>query len=319
MSENRTKRPGRALAWAAGCVALLIGIVLGGGAVAMYWMQGGELPFLPGETATPVPILVIAEATPVPTATPTPRPAPTATPVPTPTPVPLPTDEPVAAAVDVDAVDAAEMGEAREIAFTVERNGAEMSVRLAISVDEFLTPAWFRDNYASMYKLSGTEAAAKLTLRGMAGPVISPDEALTVYFVNDRGEVISGQPLMDLPMGGSYGEKIGAGGEKAFYKRITLGEAQGEIALLLVEYPGGNGPERLYFRLTETFSRLAVGSKGEAVSRLQRRLIALGYLAGEADGDFGEATAEAVKVAQAVFGMQETGIATPEFQERLFE
>jgi len=87
----------------------------------------------------------------------------------------------------------------------------------------------------------------------------------------------------------------------------------------VVEYQGENGPERLYFRLTETFSRLAVGSKGEAVSRLQRRLIALGYLAGEADGDFGEATAEAVKVAQAVFGMPETGIATPEFQERLFE
>ena len=44
---------------------------------------------------------------------------------------------------------------------------------------------------------------------------------------------------------------------------------------------------------TETPGTLAAGAKGEEVVRLQTRLKELGYLKGEADGDFGNATRNA--------------------------
>ena len=58
---------------------------------------------------------------------------------------------------------------------------------------------------------------------------------------------------------------------------------------------------------------------GEAVEKLQNRLIELGYLAeGSADGAYGNMTYTAILKAQKAFGMTEDGIATPAFQEKLF-
>lgn len=57
---------------------------------------------------------------------------------------------------------------------------------------------------------------------------------------------------------------------------------------------------------------LKKGSTGEAVKALQERLISLGYLSGAADGDFGPATAQAVKDFQLVHNLTEDGIAGPE-------
>ena len=63
---------------------------------------------------------------------------------------------------------------------------------------------------------------------------------------------------------------------------------------------------------------LSVGSKGEDVKRLQQALIDRGYLVGNADGIFGNKTAEAVKKAQADFGMPQNGAADAALQEKLF-
>ena len=57
---------------------------------------------------------------------------------------------------------------------------------------------------------------------------------------------------------------------------------------------------------------LKKGSTGEAVKALQERLISLGYLSGTADGDFGPATAQAVKDFQLVNNLTEDGVAGPE-------
>lgn len=63
---------------------------------------------------------------------------------------------------------------------------------------------------------------------------------------------------------------------------------------------------------------LADGSHGEAVTKLQRALKALGYYKGGSDGTFGEETQAAVYRFQLANGLQETGIADSAVQLRLY-
>ena len=65
-------------------------------------------------------------------------------------------------------------------------------------------------------------------------------------------------------------------------------------------------------------ARLELGSTGDGVVQLQERLIALGYLSGTADGNFGSNTKTAVKRFQAALGLSQTGVATVTLQEKLF-
>ncbi len=77
------------------------------------------------------------------------------------------------------------------------------------------------------------------------------------------------------------------------------------LATLRVLY-SGNAPESELLR-----SNLSNGSKGESVTRLQNRLLALGYLSRESsvDGDYGSTTANAVRLFQKTAGGSETGSA----------
>lgn len=67
------------------------------------------------------------------------------------------------------------------------------------------------------------------------------------------------------------------------------------------------------------YETLEKGSKGEAVKQLQQYLIALGFLKGNADGDFGNKTAEAVTEFQQSNDIEATGIADTETQKKLVE
>ncbi|MGJ4851912.1 peptidoglycan-binding protein [Bacillota bacterium Meth-B3] len=60
------------------------------------------------------------------------------------------------------------------------------------------------------------------------------------------------------------------------------------------------------------------GSKGDKIVALQKRLIELKYLSGNADGDYGSKTAQAVTDYQKAEKMSPTGIADPAMQARLF-
>lgn len=71
-------------------------------------------------------------------------------------------------------------------------------------------------------------------------------------------------------------------------------------------------------KTAEEYEQLSIGSKDDSVLRLQQVLIDQGYLLGTADGDYGNKTAEAVKKAQKVFGMDQTGVADEAFQKKLF-
>ena len=66
------------------------------------------------------------------------------------------------------------------------------------------------------------------------------------------------------------------------------------------------------------YTTLRRGSTGQSVVRLQEALIALGYLEGAADGDFGQKTANAVIAFQAVNGLSADGIAGQQTQSVLF-
>ena len=69
---------------------------------------------------------------------------------------------------------------------------------------------------------------------------------------------------------------------------------------------------------TPVYEPLEKGAKGEAVKRLQRQLIALGFLSGSDDGSFGPMTEQAVKDFQTREGLVITGVADQETQARLF-
>lgn len=69
---------------------------------------------------------------------------------------------------------------------------------------------------------------------------------------------------------------------------------------------------------TATYTTLKQGSNGEAVKKLQKRLIELGYLTGSADGDYGSATTDAVKAFQKQAGLTADGIAGASTQKAVY-
>ena len=66
------------------------------------------------------------------------------------------------------------------------------------------------------------------------------------------------------------------------------------------------------------YETLNTSSTGELVVNLQLRLRELGYYDGRADGGYGAMTENAVKKAQAAFGMEANGIADGNFQAKLY-
>lgn len=63
---------------------------------------------------------------------------------------------------------------------------------------------------------------------------------------------------------------------------------------------------------------LQKGSEGADVIKLQQRLIQLGYLDTDADGSYGNVTAQAVSLFQKALGWEETGTATSSLQSYLY-
>ena len=59
---------------------------------------------------------------------------------------------------------------------------------------------------------------------------------------------------------------------------------------------------------TIVYPTLSMGSSGSAVAQLQRALISLGYLSGNADGIYGSATAAAVRSFQQKKGIDADGV-----------
>lgn len=69
---------------------------------------------------------------------------------------------------------------------------------------------------------------------------------------------------------------------------------------------------------TDTPGTLKNGSRGEDVKKLQQKLLDMGLLNDTVDGIYGNNTAAAVSAAEALLGMEQTGVANPDFLEKLY-
>lgn len=70
--------------------------------------------------------------------------------------------------------------------------------------------------------------------------------------------------------------------------------------------------------LPAAYAQIDSGATGDAVTRLQEKLIELGYLTGEASGTLDADTETALMAFQADNGLEPDGIATPELQALIF-
>jgi peptidoglycan hydrolase-like protein with peptidoglycan-binding domain len=89
---------------------------------------------------------------------------------------------------------------------------------------------------------------------------------------------------------------------------VVTSIAPGEVDEGDVVYVVGDTAVRVVQGESPFWRELANNTKGEDVAALQQLLIAEGYLAGEADGDFGPGTEKAVKAWQKAEGREQTGV-----------
>ena len=220
------------------------------------------------------------------------------------------------------------------------------TLNLTLKVDAYKDPTYFQQQYATMYKLQGDEAAVEfdLTLNGYTGTTeIIPQNLLLITFVGrDPSLAAQGYQLMDAEIGGKTEIAISSDVPTKLYKRYPYSAEQGDMVYMVVT-TYNDGVESVYwFEIlapepeetpvpeeaaaegsSETSSEggisLTVGSQGDDVIKLQRALIDLGLLKGSPDGKFGNYTASAVKEMQKRYGMEETGIANQAFLDRLYQ
>lgn len=69
---------------------------------------------------------------------------------------------------------------------------------------------------------------------------------------------------------------------------------------------------------TASYTNLLEGSGGEAVAKLQARLVELGYAKGTPNGEYGSATTASIKLFQQINGLEETGVANTYVQAVLY-
>lgn len=204
-----------------------------------------------------------------------------------------------------------------------------------VNVTRYLTPDYYQDNYSTQYQMQGNEAGVEfqLTLKDyMGAQTIMPQELFDVSLENAGGVSEQGFQLTDAEIHGNNKVTLDTNIPKMFYKRFKFSESVGDMTYLsVVAYVDGVSTQYMFelgepVRPTPTpeptpvvnYEKLEVGSKSDAVKNLQQKLIDMGYLTGTADGAYGAMTRDAVKAAQAALGMEQTGTATNEFQQKLY-
>ena len=309
----------------------------------------------PEPTAEPTPEPT-AEPTPEPTAEPTPEPTAEPTPEPTAEPTPEPTAESTPEPVIVPFGESCTFdtqitstGSARLVA----DDAAYETLNLTLRVDAYKDPAYFEATYSDTYNLQGNEAAIMfdLTLNGYTGTTeIIPQNFLLITCCGEDASVTAQSfQLMDSEIAGKTNIAITSDVTSTLYKRYDYNADQGDMVYMVVTtYNDGKaatywfeiqGPEEEPVAEAETETTapaetatttetsdsgidpniwLTVGSRGEEVKKLQAKLIELGLLTGSPDGQYGKYTASAVQIMQKKFGMEQTGVATASFLEKLY-
>ena len=196
----------------------------------------------------------------------------------------------------------------------------------------FMRPTDFANKYSTQYKLQGDEAGAafELILKDYTGEAtIIPQNVIDVSLRSESGETVErGYQLMDAEIAGNYGIALTTNTPKMLYKRYQYSTNGEEMAYLVVTTYKNGQTEMILFELESDepepepeiiYPILQRGIKSDEVLAMQNRLIELGYLTGNVDGTFGPKTEEAIRSAQAAFGLEQTGVADNAFQQKLFE
>ena len=198
---------------------------------------------------------------------------------------------------------------------------------------------YFEENYGDTYDLKGGTAAVELemTLNDYAGQAtIIPQNFLLITFRGaDDTQTLQGYQLLDREIAGKIDVELVSGETTTLYKRYPFSE-MGEMQYMVVTATNGGEDTVYWFEIhapeteesedgesdssdpAESTESLTIGSKGDEVKKLQAKLIEKKLLTGVPDGAFGKYTAEAVKILQKQYGMEQTGIADAEFLEKLY-
>ena len=200
------------------------------------------------------------------------------------------------------------------------------------SMKDYMRPTDYAEKYATRYKMQGDEAGAsfELTLIDYIGnTTIIPQNVVDVSLRSESGNTVEhGYQLMDAEIDGKYGIALPTNTPTTFYKRFAY-PADGEDMKYLVITTYKNGQTQMILFELESdepepepeiiYPVLQRGLVSDDVLNLQNRLAELGYLSTTPDGTFGQKTEDAIKSAQAAFGMEQNGIADNAFQQKLFE
>ena len=196
----------------------------------------------------------------------------------------------------------------------------------------YMRPTDYAEKYATQYKMQGDEAGAsfELTLIDYTGSTtIIPQNVVDVSLRSESGDTVEhGYQLMDAEIDGKYGISLATNTPTTFYKRFAY-PTEGEDMKYLVITTYKNGQTQMILFELESdkpdpepeviYPVLQRGLVSDDVLNLQKRLAELGYLSATPDGTFGQKTEDAIKSAQAAFGMEPNGIADNAFQQKLYE
>ena len=140
------------------------------------------------------------------------------------------------------------------------------------------------------------------------GSFVDEGSNTSLKLVNPEGETVEIQAIPQSDNPKTF--KILSIGDKTF-NNLLLKQKDPEPFFLSMALRAAHGETSADTQPTAAPSaqqlRLAVGSRGDEVVRLQQALIGLGYLNSRADGIFGPKTEQAVKKAQAAWGRAQTG------------
>lgn len=183
-----------------------------------------------------------------------------------------------------------------------------------------------------LYSSSAPYAPAKSTTAPTQAPTQPPQDNLITYQQlepGDSGENVSKMQNRLKQLGYFTGSVTGN-----YYKETTaavqrfqqaVGQSQTGIAssatltrLYSADAPAYSGDAVQPDPTAAGYTTLSRGSKGTEVVNLQKRLRELGYLSSAADGDFGGATENAVKLFQSAIGYEQNGVASVGLQNLLF-
>lgn len=215
------------------------------------------------------------------------------------------------------------------------------TLSLTLTVSDYKDHEYYVDTYTGKYKIKGDEAALefKLTLNDYAGvTTIQPQEVLLITFCNEAGEAVQGYQITDKEIAGQVGVTLMSDVTSTMYKRYPYNAEQGDMEYMVVTTFNEGVETEYWFQMVdpvaeaaeaaaraeeeariEAESKMTVGSQGENVKKLQQKLIEMNLLSGSPDGKFGKYTAEAVKVLQGRYGMEQTGVTSKEFLDKLYE